>query len=222
MIEETDTIKVHNTFTTDIVADAQVVVLSGRTCTGKTTISKKIEKEKGFSVIEMDTFVGEHVLSVLGIGREGIHSAIFKEVYSDEQGEYKELFKKALFSFLKNIGDDKYIFEGSLHDVSIIKEIQAIVSGGVKIVYLHPENLDKYTQRITKRFEQGICIQTSGLTGNFFNYVSERMIADFCENNVVTPEIKKQIVLFAEEVQEKSLERLEKLATHFCIDVVLV
>ena len=196
----------------------KIILLSGRTCTGKTTLSKELSRELDMKILELDDFVLGNVIEKMNLPKQGIYSEIFKKIYSDENNnEYQKMFIDAFREFLlKN--NDSIIIEGSIHNPKIIK----LLGDDFEIVFLHPVDLKSYSKRVQKRFESGVCDGTSGLTNRFWDYVTKEQIGEYCKTKKVTDEIVENIAKFSLEIQDKSLNRINKIASFSKIKVLEV
>lgn len=194
----------------------QIILLSGRTCTGKTTMAKELSSELKMEILNLDDFINENVIKKFGLPTNRNNSVIYTKIYSNEDDNmYHQTFIEAFKNFLlKN--DKPTIIDGSIHNPKII----GLLDNNFEIIFLHPVDLKSYTGRVIKRFEQGVCDGTSGLTERFWDYVNQKQIDEYCATKNITEEIKKNIGEFSIEIQQKSLERITKIASFSKINVL--
>lgn len=198
--------------------EQKYLLLSGRTCTGKTTMARELSSLLKMEVLNLDNFINLNVISKLGMQTDTNNSVIFTKIYSDEDDNiYQQTFIKTFKNFLlKN--DRPTIIDGSIHNPKIID----LFENDFVIVFLHPVNLKSYADRVIERFEAGVCKGTSGLTERFWDYVTQEQIDEYCSTKNITGEIRKNIELFSLEVQQESLERINKIASFTEINVLEV
>jgi shikimate kinase len=196
----------------------KIILLSGRTCTGKTTMTKELSSELMMEILNLDDFINDNVIKKFDLPTSTNNSAIYTKIYSDEDDNiyhqtFIEAFKKFLFE-----NDKPTIIDGSIHNPKIV----SLFENDFEIIFLHPVNLKSYTDRVIKRFEQGVCDGTSGLTERFWVYVSQKQIDGYCITKNITEEIVKNIGSFSIEIQQKSLERINKISSFSKINVLEV
>ena len=196
----------------------KIILLSGRTCTGKTTMTKELSSELKMEILNLDDFINENVINTLNLPTTINNSVIFTKIYSNEDDNiYHQTFINALKNFLlKN--DKPTIIDGSIHNPKII----SLFENNFEIIFLHPVDLKSYTDRVVKRFELGVCNGTSGLTERFWDYINQKQIDEYCATKNMTEEIIKSIKSFSIEIQQKSLERINKIASFSKINVLEV
>lgn len=194
----------------------KIILLSGRTCTSKTTMAKELSSELKMKTLNLDDFINENVIKKFDLSINTNNSVIYTKIYSNEDDNiYHQTFIEAFKNFLLE-NDKPTIIDGSIHNPKII----GLFNNGFEIVFLHPVDLKSYMARVIKRFEQGICNGTSGLTERFWDYVSQKQINEYCVSKIITKEIKTNIENFSIEIQQKSLERISKLASFSKINVL--
>jgi shikimate kinase len=196
----------------------KIILLSGRTCTGKTTMTKELSSELKMEILNLDDFINDNVIKKFNLPTNTNNSVIYTKIYSNEDDNiYHQAFIEAFKNFLLE-NDKPTIIDGSIHNPKIID----LFDNNFEIVFLHPVDLKSYTDRVIKRFEQGVCDGTSGLTERFWDYVSQKQIDDYCAKKNLTQEIVKSIEIFSIEIQQKSLERINKIASFSKINVLEV
>lgn len=194
----------------------KIILLSGRTCTGKTTMAKELSSELKMEIVNLDDFINDNVIKKFDLPTNTNNSVIYTKIYSNEDDNmYHKTFIEAFKNFLlKN--DKPTVIDGSIHNPKII----GLFDNDIEIVFLHPVDLKSYTNRVIKRFEQGVCNGTSGLTERFWDYVDQQQINEYCDTRKITEKITKNIENFSIEIQQKSLERISKIASFSKINVL--
>lgn len=194
----------------------KIILLSGRTCTGKTTMTKELSSKLKMEILNLDDFINENVIKKFDLPTDTNNSAIYTKIYSNEDDNiYHQTFIEAFKNFLlKN--NKPTIIDGSIHNSKII----SLFENNFEIVFLHPVDLKSYANRVIKRFELGVCNGTSSLTERFWDYVSQKQIDEYCASKIITKEIKTNIDNFSIEIQQKSLERINKIASFSKINVL--
>jgi 2-phosphoglycerate kinase len=194
----------------------KIILLSGRTCTGKTTMAKELSSELKMEILNLDDFINENVIKKFDLPTNINNSVIYTKIYSNEDDNiYHQAFIEAFKNFLLE-NDRPTIIDGSIHNPKII----SLFENDFEIIFLHPVDLKSYANRVIKRFEQGVCNGTSGLTERFWDYVSQKQIDDYCVTKNMTKEIVESIKNFSIEIQKKSLERINKIASFSKINVL--
>ncbi len=188
----------------------KLIFLTGRTSTGKTTLSKSLQKKHEYAVIELDDVINgldapEHVVK-------------YVEVYLNREVQdlvhaFVSAVKQQITESLTN--HPAVIIEGALTNIDTLKEIITPWSDSFLLVYLHPKNIDAYKERLLSRFALSNKDNDNRLPAHFWEKLSSEQVEKYYQDRVVTPEIEKAIAQCAKESAEVSDARLAKFSATF-------
>lgn len=190
----------------------QVVHVSGKTCTGKTTFASALE-EQGYLKIELDKIVTDSVVVPFNVLSGDAFLAAYRDEGPSEQTEAfivaarKEISTKMTTSPL--------VIEGSIAKTRILKEVFKGHVEDFVFIYFHPVNIETYIERIRARFVAGARKKTAGLPKHFWAHVQEADFKEFLDMDILNEGIENSIRNFASASMQESNERLNHLKTGF-------
>jgi len=196
-----------------------VIFLAGKTSTGKTTFSKELVSNLNYATIELDDIVMESVVK----NNPTVSVAdIFVNIYKGgENKEWQDIFIQATKDAIEK-ESKPVIVEGALADTSAMKEI---VSEDVLIVFMHPDSIERYIERLISRFKDGMSTrglkEDTGLPKVFWNMVNQGDTDSFIETGEINSSLHKSFESYATLSQQESLKRLERFQSIFK-DVVII
>ena len=163
----------------DVIAELKrnsprVMFLTGKTCTGKTTLADIIRREIGYGVVELDTIVCQLETPT--------DSNKFAEVYRNRGqtglvDEFVNNTRENLESCLQS--HPGVLFEGALANNDTLSEIIDGWQDSFSFVYLLPVNLEKYKRQITERFKLTTPDDNNGLSSSFWRGLDAAQLERF-------------------------------------------
>lgn len=188
----------------------KLIFLAGKTSTGKTTLSKSLEKKYGYTVIELD-----NVIRGLNVpdGANGFIEAYLNRDYEDFTSSFVIAVKNQIEeSLASQLG---VIIEGALSNVETLKEIVAPWSESFLIIFLHPSNIESYKERLLSRFVLSSQDDGNGLPGSFWEKFTTEQLERYYVDRLITPDIEDVVTEFALESVKTSEARFAKLSNGF-------
>lgn len=207
---------------TDLFNDIQkdnssLIFLTGKTCTGKTTLARKFSTI-GYQSIHIDDMVVESVQKKFNAD-EFTAFAVFKGNVAEEwKRSFLEATRIAIISKLKK---GPVLVEGALANNEIIKELFNGDLSNFLFLFLLPVDLEAYANRITNRFVTGAETKTTGLPENFFDYVTENDMKNYVRERRIDDAILNKIRDFTKYSSEESQRRLDYFKESF-EDIIVV
>lgn len=192
---------------------APVIFLTGKTSTGKTTFSKELVGRLGYTTIELDNIVNEFIVKDNPTEKT---SDIFIDVYRNASNQiWKDQFINATKNAITN-ASKPVIVDGALANTDVMK---AIFLEDVMIVFMHPDSLERYIERLVARFKGGMSTQNSrentGLPKAFWSMVNQGDIDNFLETEEINSSLAKSFRVYAESSQKESFKRLNVFQSSF-------
>jgi tRNA A37 threonylcarbamoyladenosine biosynthesis protein TsaE len=128
----------------------QIIYLTGKTCTGKSTFSRQLSEDIRYKIIELD----EVVLSDL-VAKQGLEtSPTFEVVYKENPGTpFVDAFIGAVQQKVEDalLSHELLVIEGAVGNAQTLAALFKD-SPEFSFIYFHPENLDIYIRNLTSRF----------------------------------------------------------------------
>jgi len=183
----------------------QLVYLSGRTCTGKSTLSRTIRDVLNFAAIDLDRVV-YGLPEVEGKNR-------YEEVYlkrddSDMIHEFVTRTQREIGVGLENHAG--VIFEGAIATTETLSEIIGDHKDFL-FVYLLPVNFAVYRERICKRF----ALERHGLPSRLWDIVSKDQHSKYLKDHIMTHDLSDGIDRFTKVTIEGAKTRLKMFQNTF-------
>lgn len=198
----------------------QILYISGKTSTGKSTLAKKLSQDFGYQIIELDEIVYSAVVKPINLLRP---EEAFLEVYRHRNKlDWIKLFLNATNDLIaKYLGANQpVIIEGAIANPTTLKELFSNYKQ-LTFVYIHPKDIDKYIANLTNRFIATNQKDLAGLPHAFWKLIDPREFEQFCDTRKLTQDIQNSIKQYAISSQKESLERLESFKLYFP-DIILV
>ena len=188
----------------------KLVFLSGKTSTGKTTISKKLRAKYNCAVIELD-----EIIYNLDCPEDKNR---FIEAYQKRDdkvftSDFVQATRQNIRSALQS--HDFVIIEGAIVNVETLMEIIGDWRKSFLFIYLDIENVDIYIQRLTSRFEGSSSDDGNGLPSLFWDKFSAEILKNYYENREMTPIVESAIKAYAVESTKASKARLARFSSRF-------
>lgn len=185
----------------------QLVHLSGKTCTGKSTLADRLATEFGYSVVRLDDTVNDAVIEQLDLSDRG---SVFVEVYRRRsQPDWIERFVRAaqaqITSALSRGGS--VVVDGAIANIETLRELFEPFDGWL-MVCLHPKNIEQYCLNLLSRFVLTDANFHAGLPSRFWNMVDEDDFSQFCITREVSQRIVSAIKSYAASSQSESTLRI--------------
>lgn len=191
-----------------------VIYISGKTCTGKTTLSRQLSKKYNYPVVELDGIIDS---------LDGDPNQLYLEAYQgDLSSKTVQRFIEDSIRALKRAVDTQggVIFEGAIANPEILVSIVHPWKSDCEFIYLHPVNINNYTQRIISRFEKSDVTHRNGLPSLFWNKFTEQQLTTYYKERLLSEDIISSITAYAKESMQTSAERLKEFSAYFTnIDV---
>jgi guanylate kinase len=190
----------------------QIIYLSGKTCTGKTTFANNLQKH-GYSILELDTIVIQSVIIPYGVKESDGFLTAYRDAGPEEQTQaFIETAKKDILEKSKL---SPVVVEGAIARPRILKEILSDDLKDFEFIYLHPINIDLYKGRIRERFINGAAIGTSGLPKHFWEMVKKDDLQYFIDTREINEGIEKVIEDYTKLSMQESFNRLSHFQKEF-------
>lgn len=192
----------------------ELINLSGKTSTGKSTFANRLSNELGYEIIELDQVVRDSVVEAYGIEDEG---QAFVDIYKDrDRLELIDSFVAATKQkFFESKSDGHpVILDGAVANPQTLKQLLDELASSV-IVYLHPIDIDGYRRNITSRFMTASATSNASLPARFWQMVDAAEFTLFCESRVMTTGLQHAIAQYSLESQAESSVRLDNLRRNF-------
>ncbi len=189
----------------------QLIYLSGKTATGKSTFANTLEQELDYRVIELDKLMEQTVIHPLHLADNELG---YIEVYRKRgKMEWIQRFVAAGQELMK--ADNRpTVVEGSIAHPLTLQEFFA-GSPDFMFVYFHPANISTYKRYITNRFLTATATYNANLPKTLWDQVDKDAFQQFCKDRVLTPNLRKAIDHYAATSQQESKERLDKFQKYF-------
>ena len=189
-----------------------LVYVSGKTCTGKTTFAEHLVAG-GYHKVELDKVVQESVVVPFGVAAGDGFRTAYRGLGPQEQTS--AFTRLANLEIQNRIKESPVVVEGAVATSQILK---GIFSGNLTdfvFIYFHPINPEVYEQRILSRFVGGAKTGSSGLPKYFWELVKDADLEEFKKTDVVNLGIKNAIKEYAKRSMLESKERLESFRVDF-------
>ncbi|MAG12778.1 hypothetical protein CL630_03130 [bacterium] len=198
----------------------QIVYISGKTSTGKTTFAHQLVEDLGYVSISFDQIVQKNVVEKFGV--DDVPKAYVVAYRFGEPSEWREAFiTGAQQELRKAILRGNVVVEGSMANPHTLKSIFSDTLSDFEFIYIHPTPIEKYTSRIYKRFIGGVRKGTSGLPKDFWPMLPNGELEKFKKTGEMTNDIENSIKEFSKKSQTESSERLRVLQEVFS-DITVV
>lgn len=194
----------------------KLVYISGKACTGKTTLAKSLQDTFGAAIIELDEIVRK-IDTPNGTNR-------FEEIYKGAAEtptiqKFTDQTTKELFTALAT--HPMVVFEGAIANSQTLSAITQAWSKDFLFIYLHPVHLDAYANQLTERLMQSSANSDAGLPRSFWSLLSNEERKTFHSAKLLTDEIKTAIATYAKQSAHNSVSRLALFAKDFN-DIIVV
>lgn len=192
----------------------QIIHLSGKTSTGKSTFAKKLSEQFGYKLIELDLVVRDSVINALNLQDEG---QAFVNIYKNRtQHDLIELFMSATKTIIQKHLDsgEQIIIDGAISNMDTLQELLGDYPD-VSIIYLHPEHLDIYERNLKSRFQTTSKTNRGGLPDKFWELIDPQEFDMYCSTRILSSSINQAIEHYAKDSQIESTKRLANMTAHF-------
>ena len=188
--------------------------LTGKTSTGKSTFARRLSNGLGYNVVELDRIVRAAVIDTLDLEDEG---QVFREIYKGSvKADWIDLFIDATHAEIKKYIDagQKVIIDGAIANLDTLQKILEPYKK-LAIIYIHPSDLSIYVSYLTERFKSATLLNNAGLPVSFWELIPKESFKVFCQDGVITEDLRNGIAAYAEKSQQESVERLEAMRAQF-------
>jgi hypothetical protein len=186
----------------------QLVYVSGKTCSGKTTFASGLEKE-GYARIELDEIVMDSVVHAFHV-EAGVG---FLTAYRGEGPE--EQTRAFIVAAQKYVSDalekGRVVVEGAIATAQIFNGVFGSVGVVPEVLYFHPKNISEYSRRIIDRFISAGGTRRSGLPKDFWETISMDDVSLFQKTGILGEKFVQDVHAYAISSQKKSEQRLQHL-----------
>ncbi len=190
------------------------VYISGKTSTGKSTFSRRLEKECSYRLIDLDQIVMRDVVPRIKDRNEG---SAFIEVYRNrDKREWIQWFITSVHAAVSVAiaAKQKVVIEGAVAHPEMLKELLRPFDD-VAFIYFHPENISNYERNLTSRFLASSQENNAGLPSKFWDGIDATAFSQFCPDKIVTPILRENIHEYAIFAQRESEARLKSFQEEF-------
>lgn len=190
----------------------QLIHINGKTCTGKSTFASGLTADCNYRVIELDQIVSTNIIDVFGLQQTS--GDVFRTVYKTaDNDEWMDIFVSTVRTQIQNLRkqDNKVIVDGALANPKVIR---AIFDDYPETMYLyfHPEEGSAlYRQYLKDRFMNATARHRNGLPNAFWDCIDKPAFARFCQDRILTPQLREQITQYANRSSQDSVSRLKLL-----------
>ena len=188
----------------------KLVFLSGKTSTGKTTMSNKLRTKYNCAIIELDEIIYRLDCPE---GKNRFIEAYQKRDDKVITNSFVQATRQEIRSALEN--HDFVIIEGAIVNVETLNEIISDWRRSFLFIYLDIKNIDIYAQRLTNRFEMSSPDDGNGLPGLFWEKFSPEILKTYYENRELTSFVRTAIRAYAVDSAKASTARLDRFSSHF-------
>jgi len=189
-----------------------LVFLSGKTCTGKTTIAKELSAI-GYQSIQLDHIIVRSVVEKYGLEDDSKAFCVYR---GEAQQEWIDSFIELARTIIhESMSIGPVVVEGALASSEIIKSLFSGSISDFNFVFLLPHDIQAYTDRVQERFVIGIESNTSGLPMSFFDKVDMTLVEDYLRTKIISRELRSAISNFAGWSNEESENRLKHFHISF-------
>lgn len=186
----------------------KIVFLNGKTCTGKTTLSRAMRQKYGCATIELDSVVA---------GIEGPRGKNpYVEAYKNRDD--LEFTNRFIDTVHKKIIDslEKYnfvIIDGAIVNTDTLLEIIGERVNSYLLIYLDIKNIEEYTKRLKSRFESSSPGNRNGLPSLFWDKFKPELLEQYYADRRLTESVDAAIRSYASDSTKESEGRLAKLSS---------
>lgn len=193
----------------------QLIYISGKTCTGKTTLARLIKDTFDSGIVELDNVVRK--IDAVD------ESQKFVDAYRHRNNmelvtNFVRLAKSELDASL--LQHPMVLFEGAIANSETLSEIVEDTERFL-FVYLLPVNLDVYKARITERFLASSPDNGNGLPGSFWKHLDSSELATFYKTKKISANIDQGINAYTIGSMKEAKTRLTTFSKLFT-DIVVV
>lgn len=188
----------------------KLVFLSGKTSTGKTTLSNKLKDRYNCAVIELDAVI-RGLDSPQGINK-------FLEAYQrrDHPGYVRNFVDAVQGRIRKELESHNFvIIEGAIVNSKTLQEIIDEWSDSFLFIYLDIKNIDVYVRNLKSRFIATSQGDGNGLPVSFWRKFKPKLLRQYYVDRQITPEIRRVIKSYALDSMDESAIRLAKFSSKF-------
>jgi len=191
----------------------KLIYISGKTSTGKTTFSNKLQDFYKYSVIDLGSIVFKSIVKQYFVDPTEAFITVYRDTKPKKHvSTFIRVVKNVTLSQLKY---SSVVVEGAIAKARIIKEIFIGKLGDFMFIYFHPIDHKKYTKRIQRRFMEGAINGTTNLPKSFWTFVTQVDLEQFIKTNKLTKNLKKSIDQYVTFSMKESEERLQHFQKHF-------
>lgn len=193
--------------------EPRIIYVSGKSCTGKSTFSRKIKDFLGYSIVDLGSIVFKSVIEPFSVDPSEAFITIYRDQEPKEQvSAFIEAVKSSIESELKS---SPVIVEGAIAKSRILEEIFSDELKNFMFIYLHPTNHSLYANRIKQRFVNGATKNTTELPKDFWKLVNKNDFEEFIRSNTLNMGMQETINQYATLSMKESRERLRQFQKNF-------
>jgi adenylate kinase family enzyme len=194
------------------VEQPAILYVTGKTCTGKTTFSKRLSRTGGYHSLALDEIVRDSV--VVPFGMQSQEGDVFVDVYKTAtNAAWIDSFVAETRRRLQQRLDSKQklILDGALANTTVLRRIFDGLTDVISL-YFHPQKTSTaYVRNLTARFRATSADNHNGLPNTFWSYIDHAAYAQFCRDKNITPALEKGIRRYASHSSEESSKRIQGL-----------
>jgi len=198
------------------VIKPNLIFLTGKSGTGKSYLSGKLE-EVGYVPLELDLIVRK-LGKKYNVGTAPDYDTAFQVYKGKGSVEIKRDFIKEIHKFIeKNIGKP-IIIDGAISDPKMINKVFSKKYKVFTFVYLFPNSVSKYGERLMKRFVKDVTSNKKTLP--FWSEVPEELGK---KEALKSKKVKDLLKVMAKKMKKKSDKRFDSFKdAGFSIYAILV
>lgn len=188
----------------------QLIYLTGKSGTGKSTLASKLHDAHGYKVIELDKIVFDAVINPQKLTDA---PTVFVDVYRKrDRHDLLDPFIAALQKIITS-SQAPLILEGAIANPETLTDV---FSGQpFTFIYMHPTDLAKYESFILNRFMLATREHNAGLDKQFWSLVDQKEFENFCVTRKLTSSLQRSINDYVLLSQKESDERLATFKKSF-------
>lgn len=204
-------------FITDLhKAQPRLIFLTGKTSTGKTTLSNQL-KGQGYQVVNLDPVVIDSVVKKFKVEEQIAFRVYGGKVAEEWISSFVEAARVVIMAALEH---GPVIVEGALANNGMLKKVFSGQLNNFLFTFLHPTDSTAYAMRITERYVAGIETNTTDLPEYFLNDIKEET-KNYLLTKKVDDILARRILDFAQWSIGESQRRLDYFREEFDKIVVI-
>lgn len=200
----------------------RILCLTGKTSTGKSTLSDRLAAACKYEVVKLDKIVGDTIVDPFGL--QSSRGDVFVSVYKTaDRTDWIKLFTLETQKRIRTLlgQGKKVIIDGAIANPVVVRSIFDGLPD-VLLVYMHPTLTSAaYRRNLTNRFLGTTAQNPNSLPKAFWEHIDQDCFQQFCQNRIMSAPLEKGIDQYAAHSSQESAKRLQILQEYFP-DIIVV